>query len=294
MRQDSLIQDVVRILDQTEWRHAAFPGHCFDLVGEQEGNAVLLKALPNVDSATRETSEEMRQAAAFLGASPLIVGEKNQRGELEKKVVYERYGIPTISAETLEEYLRLRHGPIIVNTRGGHYASIDPEKLEEKRKEAGYSVNGLAKEIGVSTRTVLNYREQGRAQIRTAKRLEAVLGPVWAEIDLLEQAEPRQGRPNNRIAKRLLRIGFDASGFAKAPFDAAARDRGDRFVAKEDEKRTDERLLRFLQDVQDLVDSVPFMVTEHREDYAIPSVTKKRLRTVDGKEELKEAVRAGA
>lgn len=294
MRQESLIQDVVRILDQTQWRHAAFPGPCFDLVGEQEGDAVLLKALPNVDSATKETSEEMRQAAAFLGASPLIVGEKNGRGELEKKVVYERYGIPTISAETLEEYLRLQHGPIIVNTRGGHYVSVDREKLEEKRKEAGYSVNALAKEIGVSTRTVLNYREQGRAEIRTAERLEAVLGPVWAEIDLLERKAVAPGRANNRIAKRLLRIGFDASGFAKAPFDAAARDKDDRFVATEDQKQTDERLLRFLQEVRDIVDSVPFMVTEQREDYAIPSVTKKRLQDVEGKEELKEAVGAGA
>lgn len=282
---------VIGLLDESGWRHAHPVQGCFDVFARGEGESLILKVHENVDSADRETAREMKQACRFLGATPVIVGERTSRGDLEPRVLYERYDVPTIEPGTLRDYLALHRPPRVRRTRGGFQARIDREKLERKRIEKDYSLNALAREIGVSGQTIRSYRERGTATVEKAKRLEEVLGPVTAGIELRDVEVRVEETTENRVSRRLVRIGFDAAGFSSAPFDAAAADEQESFVAKQEQDLSD-ALLRFLERLPEMAGSRTFLVTERDEDYGdIPSVSEARLDAMDRPDELRDEVR---
>lgn len=289
MKKEHVADRVVTILRSAGWEHSHLPRSCFDLLGRGETQSVLFKLLSNVDSATRESAEEMKKAAMYLSASPLLVGERNSRGELEKQVVYERYGIPTVKPETLESYLNLREQSVVMNKKGGYYVSLDADRIEERRKEKGYSLNALAKEVGVSRRTIVNYEKDGAATPEKAQRLEEVLGDVVQGIDLFSADVTVEHRhPDDRTAERLVSIGFTASGFRRAPFDVAAKDENDRFIAQKAQEEPKSSQLEALITIQNLSSSTPFLITRQRKEYSgVASVTEKTLRNVESRDALK-------
>ncbi len=288
---EGAIETVINLLRSAGWEHSYLENRCFDLFARSDEGSLILKVHENVDSADRESAEELKQACTYLGASPLIVGERTSRKELEPQVVYERYDVPTVNTKTLRHYLELQQRPVVFNKRGGYYVAIDAERLEARRQEEGYSLNALAKEVGVSRKTVAKYRDGGTASVEKAQRLEEVLGDVVRGVDFLAVEVETEPSPDNRIARRLVKIGFDASGFSTAPFDAAARDDEERFVGKR-EARLKDSLLEFLQQLGRLAESNAFVVTEHEEEYGgLSSISEDRMKRVDGREEFKEEVR---
>ncbi|MDY6768976.1 MAG: helix-turn-helix domain-containing protein [Candidatus Nanohaloarchaea archaeon] len=291
MHGDDMTATVINMLRSAGWQHSYLENRCFDLFARSDEGSLILKVHENVDSADRASADELKQACRYLGAAPLIVGERTSRGELEPEVVYERYDIPTVTTETLRRYLQLQQRPAVYNKRGGYYVQVDGDRFERRRKEEGYSLNALAKEVGVSRKTVDTYRDGGAASVETAQRLEEVLGDVIRAVDFVEIEVEAQPAPDNRIAKRLVKIGFDASGFSQAPFDAAARDDEERFVGKR-ETDVEDALLEFLHQLQDMAESRTFLVTEDGTGYGeLSSISERRMRRLEEKEEFKDAVR---
>ncbi|MCJ7479339.1 MAG: hypothetical protein MUP63_04145, partial [Candidatus Nanohaloarchaeota archaeon QJJ-7] len=83
---------------------------------------------------------------------------------------------------------------------------------------------------------------------------------------------------------------FEASGFSRAPFDAAARDKEERFVGA-DERKVEESLIEFLERLGDLAGSSSFLVTERDEEFgSLSSISERKLKRLDEKEEFKEEV----
>lgn len=279
---------VISILQRSGWEHSHLDSSCFDVLGREDDRSVLVKTHTNIDSATRESSAEMKKASVYLSASPLIVGTRNSRGELEQQVIYERYGIPAVKPETLEAYLELQQPSIVMNKKGGYYVSLDTDKVEERRKEEGYSLNALAKEVGVSRKTISNYRERGVASVEKAERLEAVLGDVFDGIDIFDTDVSVQTSPSSSVAKRLAKIGFDASSFKRAPFDAAAKDADDRFVAKEDSD-VEQPVIRLLTEISHLADSTPFLIGDRPVD-RVGTISQQRFDRLSSKDELKREI----
>ncbi len=300
MSKAAVLEDVLRIMKRAGWQHSQLPRSCFDVLGKGSEQAALVKAHKNIDGLTREDSDEMKQAARYLSAAPLIVGERNSRGELEKQVIYERYGIPTINTETLEVYLDLQEQAYVMNRKGGYYVSIDEEKFEDRRKEEGYSINSLAKEIGVTSRTVTKYRKNGVATIETAQRLTDVLGDVVAAVDILDQPTAMHDESEtvqqtdaerDQLTQRFIRIGQEAARFSRAPFDVAVKDEHDRFVAKRTQQ-DDEPMVDLLQAIRDLSNSTPFLITKRRTSYTgIDTISERRLDEIRDKDEFKEEIR---
>lgn len=293
MHKENVFETVIKILRGADWDYSPLNSSCFDILGSDTDRSVLMKVYSNIDSATREQSEEMKRAAEYLSASPLIVGRQNSRGELDRQVVYERYGIPTIKPETLESYLRLRESSVVMNKKGGYYVSLDPQKIEERRKDEGYSVNALAKAVGVSRRTIDNYRDDGVATVEKAQRLEDVLGDVLQEIDIFDTEIRIKSQRSNEdgVARRLTRIGLEASAFRTAPFDVAARDDADRFVGKQDLSTDDATSIEHLLVIQRFSQTTPFLVAEDSVDDRIGTISSERLDDMSSKDELKAALR---
>lgn len=292
IQQDDVLGSITHVLDRSDWDHLCLPNSCFDVLGTGTEQTALFKAHVNVDSVTADGAAELKRAAAYLSAAPLIVGERNSRGELEKQVIYERYGIPTIKPETLEAYLELQEPACVMNRKGGYYVALDADRIEEQREEQGLSRNALAKEVGITARTLVTYRERGRATVETAERLQEVLGDVVSGIDIFASTpvDEAQHGVENRITYHLTRIGLDAAGFHRAPFDVAARDDEDTFVARRDVEG-DDAVMDWLRAAQRLVKSNPFLVAEQEmpED-GIAVVTEERLREIKSKADLKAEV----
>ncbi|MFW9933674.1 MAG: transcriptional regulator, partial [Candidatus Thorarchaeota archaeon] len=68
---------------------------CFDLVARKDSQLILIKVLSNIDALTEEDAIALQMVAHFFDATPLIVGVKTRRGDLDSGVVYKRYGVST-------------------------------------------------------------------------------------------------------------------------------------------------------------------------------------------------------
>lgn len=294
MQRAAVLDDVLDILQRAGWKHVHVANRCFDVLSKGEDRSVVLKVHANVDSATREQSEEMKQAAMYLSSAPLFVGKRNSRGELKRQVIYERYGIPTINPETLESYLELQEQTPVVNKKGGHYVSLDGDKIEEKRREQGYSLNALAKEVGVSPQTIRKYRDNGMATVEKAQKLEQALGDVVNEINILQNdVRVSISSDGDRVVQHLGRIGLEAAAFSTAPFDIGARDEADRFVGKKEPEKMDAGLLDLLIMIERWAGSTPFLIGDTTTTYgSIPTISDSDLAETTDKDDLKTRLSA--
>src|SRR3989338_3556752 len=72
---------------------------CFDILARRNEQILLIKALEDANSITRQYTEEMISVASYIGASPLIVADK-AGSRLEGNIVYTRFGIYTLNFAT--------------------------------------------------------------------------------------------------------------------------------------------------------------------------------------------------
>ncbi|MDY7081545.1 MAG: transcriptional regulator [Halobacteria archaeon] len=245
MRQ-RLVQDTKNLLSESGFEVSDtcnIRPKSFDLVARRADFVLLAKVLSNIDSFDGETADEMTLVSSHLGASPLIIGRKSRDHELEDGVLYLRHGIPAVNLQTAYDYFVEGVPPLVYMARGGLYANIDGDLLEDLRKEEDRSLGQVAKEIGVSRRSVSKYESGMDATLDVALRLEemfeeSLLSPIdlfeeyEEEIDDLragagvEQTELDEGE---RTAFALLQsAGFDVLPTNKAPFRALSHEREDR------------------------------------------------------------------
>ena len=105
----------------------------FDLVARRDNSLLIIKVLTNINALSEDVASELKLLSKLLKGQPLLIGERGGTGYLEKDVVYDRFGIQTISLDTLESYL-LDGTPIkIYAAPGGFYVrsvSLDPWSLQ--------------------------------------------------------------------------------------------------------------------------------------------------------------------
>jgi|Deesub1362B_J571_1020462.scaffolds.fasta_scaffold00060_138 putative transcriptional regulator len=206
----------------------------FDLAARKDEILVLLKILSNIDGINREIAEEMKRIAAYLSGSPVIVGERVGLRPLERGVVYYRYDIPSVNAETLYDYLVENCPPAVYSSPGGLYVSLDGEKLRERRLREGLSLGDLASYLGTSRRTISKYEEGMDATIENALRLEEILGTILIKsIDFLniqrpmeieEGIEKKLNEIERMVVERFKQMGFDVLPTLHSPFDTISKD----------------------------------------------------------------------
>ena len=129
----------------------------FDLVARRDNSLLIIKVLTNINALSEEVASELKLLSKLLKGHPLLIGERGGTGYLEKDVVYDRFGIKTISIDTLESYL-LDGTPLKVYAApGGFYVNLDNEKLIRLRKKHNISIGSFARSVKVSRRTVRMY-----------------------------------------------------------------------------------------------------------------------------------------
>jgi len=196
---------------------------------------VLVKATRDASSIPKREVQELRDLAAALRASPLIVASELHGEELLPYVVYERQGVKIVNFETLREAVAGRGEIYVYGSKDQLKVSIDPAALRRRRLEKRLSLGDVAAALGVSRKTVYEY-ERGSMEptLEKAEKLVELLGPeVLKPIDVFEEVSGGvKGRGGgghreggdlaSQIAAMLEMAGFTVAQARRTSVDVAA------------------------------------------------------------------------
>ena len=240
MSRSAFVGNIIAMLEDAGFAvsdRCAIRPRSFDLVARRGEELILVKVLRNIDAFSAESGHEMRRIGAYLDATPLVVGLRTRDEELRPEVVYFRHGVPVLSPDTAMDLFVEEIPPLIYAAPGGLYVSIDSDILADEREDRGWSLGQLAKELGVSRRTVSKYESGMDASIEVAMALEDLFEePVATPIEILADEEypvPRddtaveESRPDvddSDAVSMLLDVGYEVHPTIRAPFMAVGED----------------------------------------------------------------------
>ena len=230
MSQDRLSQMVISIMLLADFdvsERCNIRPRSFDLIAKKGDTLVTIKVVSHIDSITADTAWDLNLIARCLEATPLIIGERARDTDLERGVVYIRYGLFAISPETLYDYLVEGNSPMVYASPGGLYVKIKGDLLREMRERSGMSLGDLASHLGVSRRTISKYESGMGTTLEIAIRLEEVFNaPLVETNDLIGYHSPEPVKPPEPVSVDILsdleRIGMEIYAMRQAPFQALA------------------------------------------------------------------------
>jgi len=240
-----IIHRVETALEKADYRFFEFGG-CFDIAASKSRSIMLLKILSNIDSVREEQANSLKIMASSIEASAFLVGDKTRREDLDENVIYERFGVPAMTIETLENVL-FNDMPVVSRARGGLFAEIDAAALRRRRQEIGLSQKGLADAIGTTKKSIYEHEKSNKkASQEIVEKLEKKLGKVSVSASLCAknyEPEKPDGYFESIVSSRLKSIGFETTFVRQAPCNLIAQNQITiLFEAEENKKRLEEAI----------------------------------------------------
>jgi putative transcriptional regulator len=198
----------------------------FDVIASRGDTLLIIKVVSHIDSVSADIAWDLNQIAHYLEATPLIVGERARDAELERGVVYIRYGLYAANPATLYDYFVEGVSPVVYASPGGLYVKIRGDLIRERRERSQMSLGDLASALGVSRRTISKYESGMGTTLDIAVRLEELFQtPLVESIELVGPRSEREQTPETKnvdILPDLERIGMEIHTMRQAPFQALA------------------------------------------------------------------------
>ncbi len=242
MSRSALVGNVTAMLEDAGFMvsdRCAIRPKSFDVAARRGEDVLLVKILGNIDAFDAKTGAEMRRLGTYLNATPMVFGLRTRDEDLESGVVYFRHGVPVLSPDTAMDLFVEGVPPLVYAAPGGLYVNIDSDVLKDARKERDWSLGRLAKELGVSRRTVSKYEDGMDASVEVAAELEELFEePLTAPVSVLDDEEsvretddPPEGPDvdpdDEQIVTVLTRVGYEVYPTARAPFKTVSEDEGE-------------------------------------------------------------------
>ena len=230
MSQDRLPQMVISIMLLADFdvsERCNIRPRSFDLIAKRGDRLVIIKVVSHIDSVSADIARDLNLIARHLEATPLIVGERARDTDLERGVVYIRYGLIALSPETLYDYFVEGLSPMVYASPGGLYVKIKGDLLREVRERSRMSLGDLASHLGVSRRTISKYESGMGTTLDIAIKLEDLFNaPLVEVIELLDYRPPEPETPpesaSGDVLVNLERMGMEIHAMRQAPFQALA------------------------------------------------------------------------
>ncbi|NLA99678.1 MAG: transcriptional regulator [Methanomicrobiales archaeon] len=230
MSQDRLPQMVISIMLLADFdvsERCNIRPRSFDLIAKRGDRLVIIKVVSHIDSVSADIARDLNLIARHLEATPLIVGERARDTDLERGVVYIRYGLIALSPETLYDYFVEGLSPMVYASPGGLYVKIKGDLLREVRERSRMSLGDLASHLGVSRRTISKYESGMGTTLDIAIKLEDLFNaPLVEVIELLDYRPPEPETPpesaSGDVLINLERMGMEIHAMRQAPFQALA------------------------------------------------------------------------
>jgi putative transcriptional regulator len=243
MSRSALVGNVTAMLEDAGFlvsERCAIRPKSFDVAARRGEDVLLVKILGNIDAFDARTGAEMRRLGTYLNATPIVIGLRTRDEELDPGVVYFRNGVPVLSPDTAMDLFVEEVPPLIYAAPGGLYVNIDSEVLQDVRQERDWSLGRLAKELGVSRRTVSKYEDGMDASVEVAAELEDLFdAPLTSPVTVLEDGgesvrepdDPPDGpdvdKEDEPIVTVLTRVGYEVHPTDRAPFKTVSEDEGE-------------------------------------------------------------------
>ena len=223
-----LVSRLLGILHDEGFRTSDCSGtrSCFDILAKKR-EILLIKALGNIEAFSRINAMELANLAELLNAVPLVIGEQMKSARLSTGVIYSRYEVHVINAETFGDILRDRM-PFIHSVRGNYCVRIDSQLLGRLRRGLDLTQEELATELGVSKQSIHRYENSGRISLDIANRLmdflhEEIRIPGGIAEDEIHQVSGGILERNLTSLKKTVLREFQSIGLSSqatnAPFD---------------------------------------------------------------------------
>lgn len=251
---------------------------CISLAARQD-RLLMVKTSVSVDDLKAEQVDDLKKLARFFKASPIIVGENRKHDKLENGIVYERYGVPTITLRTL---LRIISGKnvYVYAYKGGYYVFLDGERLRNARLEKGWSRGELASRIGVSRRAIYEYeREKMGSRLEVAVEIERKLkADLVKPLDIFDwnwdngESNTNKGPQfrsilEMKVYKKFIEMGFHVEKIDRAPFQMVGEYNEHRIISRVNRGRLQENVIKAIKSFADVVEAKPMIVSEHKESF---------------------------
>jgi putative transcriptional regulator len=236
-RATSPVQNVISLLKEAGFQTSDIYGSrsaCFDIVARRNDMLLLVKVLPNIDSMQERNAFLLKLLGYILSASVVLVGERTRKGKAEDDALYERYGIPAVSHNTLRKAVLSGIFPVVYAKRGGFYVHLNGYKIRSEREKGSFSLGALAEVLGVSRRAIFEYeRNEMDSTLRIALRLEEFFKTsLTVPLDILSW-NTGSGLPNDSgmvrpigneleesVGRVLSELGLRVVWSTGTPFDA--------------------------------------------------------------------------
>jgi len=279
---------------------------CFDLVARKGEQLLLVKVLSNIDALTKDDADALQLVAHFFNATPLIVGQKTRKGELDSGVVYKRHGVSTIAPRSFQSLIIEEKLPREYAQRGGRLVAIDGSKLRQARLKHEKTTGELADCVHVSARAILAYeKNEMDVSVDVAEHLEEVLETdLMIPIDILqERAEPptmRYGTPTDvlevRVNEFFARLGMKVLWTDRAPFHVAAKEKDAPVISGVGSIKSWslKKRIEILKSVSKVAESDAVIIVEEGESEEnvadLPVIRQLELDNIDKPRELKKII----
>ncbi len=285
-----LIDKVERILEENNYAYSEYSG-CFDIAARKR-EMLLLKVLDNIDSFQEEQSRNLRVLSSGLDASAFLVGHHTRRENLVNNIIYERFGIFAMTSATLENIIT-NEMPMLYRNKGGLFAEVNPEKLKQKRTEAGLSQAQLARRLGISKKSIYEHESRKmRAEYAVVQKMEQLIGDVTDPINMDMTDNEVKNSPKDGfqkiVSKDMKNIGLDTNFVTQSPFNIIAHSENFLIMSDAEERlQRAERNAPFLQGIANTTKKPILAVTKDELDIDIPSIAECELREFETMADLK-------
>jgi putative transcriptional regulator len=309
-----LVLHVMGLLKQAGFQTSDIFGSrsaCFDLVARKNDVVLLVKVINNLDSIQEEHAFQLKLLSHALPAAVVLVGEQTRKGKVEDNTLYERYGIPAVSYNTLKGALLNDVFPVVYAKRGGFYVHLNGEKIKDERKKSLLSLGALAETLGVSRRAIYEYeRNEMDSTLETALRLEELLKTsITVPFNILslnaeneftnesDKTRPLDDELEASVSRVLSDLGLKVVWSKGTPFDAITytQQKSDLVVTGigyASERKVQSRI-QAVGSFSSVVRSLAMFVLDHPRSAIVgrvPVVSTDELESMDDASELLEAI----
>ena len=269
---------------------------CFDIAAKGD-KLMLIKSLTNIDSLNPEHARSLRAVSYFISAYPFVVSMRTNRGFLTDDIVYSRFDLPVVTPRMFENILE-EDAYNVRSAKGRHSVEIDAEALRKKRYELKFTLEELAKLVGISKKALYEIEKKRKNPTeKTVKNLEMVLNIKLRKMYTPQLPKKTVMQPKDRLQEKvsseLGRLGVDNSPIHSAPFDIVGKENFSIITGlsmnMKKIKYTAERVKRLSK----IFEATAFFVSKHvrtRNVEGIPILREDELPEVESAKELKKLI----
>lgn len=288
MDREILVRRTTKILESYSYQSVVIANmHAsFDILARNKTHALVVKVVCNIDTVDGKMAKDLRDIAAFMGADPMVVGIESKGKRLSKDVLYSRFSVDCISADSFEDWLDGINFPIASKSVGAK-TEIDKDRLRGLRILNELSVENLAEGMKVSSGTLYKLEKSGGyASLKTIEKTEKMLG------ESIRLSYSRKEVCKYSASGRDFRIGstgIEAVFLSSSPFNIIGKQKNYYEIGTQSNPRTMKKKAIFFKNLSEHFESdYPFFISEKKDGrYAgVKVISKKKLARIQSESEL--------